>query len=47
MGKMGTRLLDKNARKLVACEQALGRMEGERKEERLYAHLKFTVPPLF
>ena len=25
----------------LACEQALGRMEGEKKEEGLYAHLKF------
>ena len=25
----------------LACEQALGGMEGERKEEGLYAHLKF------
>ena len=25
----------------IACEQALGGMKGERKEEGLYAHLKF------
>ena len=26
---------------MIACEQALGGMEGERKQEGLYAHLKF------
>ena len=31
----------------VACEQALREMEGERKEEGLYAPSKFTCPPLF
>ena len=32
----------------LACEQALGGMEGERKEEGLYAHLKFyCLPQIF
>ena len=33
--------LEEQFYKTVACEQALGGMEGERKEEGLYAHLKF------
>ena len=30
-----------NSDNMLACEQALGGMEGEKKEEGLYAHFKF------
>ena len=33
--------------KSLACEQALGGMEGEKKEEGLYAHLKFYCSAAF
>ena len=32
---------------LIACEQALGGMEGERKEGGLYARLRFYRSTLF